>query len=123
MTLGTLPGQNRFDRTTITARAGQRVVVSFANNDQMPHNVVVLERGGDVERAGGLLNEFMTQPAAAAADYVPPALAVVAAGPMVAPGATGTLAFTAPAEPGDYPFICSFPGHWLTMRGVLRVER
>jgi azurin len=123
VSLRTLPGQNRFDRSTIPVRAGQRVVVSFANNDEMPHNVVVLERGADVERAGGLLNEFMTQPAAAAADYVPPALAVIAAGPMVAPGATGTLTFTAPSEPGDYPFICSFPGHWLTMRGVLRVER
>ena len=25
-------------------------------------------------------------------------------------------------EPGDYPFICTFPGHWVTMRGVLKVQ-
>ena len=30
--------------------------------------------------------------------------------------------FDAPTEPGEYPFVCSFPGHWMTMRGVLRVE-
>ena len=28
----------------------------------------------------------------------------------------------APAEPGEYPFVCSFPGHWATMRGVLRID-
>ena len=33
-----------------------------------------------------------------------------------------TLSFQAPETPGDYPFICSFPGHWLTMKGVMRVR-
>jgi azurin len=30
--------------------------------------------------------------------------------------------FTAPASPGDYPYMCSFPGHHLIMRGVLHVR-
>ena len=31
------------------------------------------------------------------------------------------LEFTAPTEPGDYDFLCTFPNHWQTMRGVMRV--
>ena len=34
---------------------------------------------------------------------------------------TGTLEFYAPQQPGDYPFLCTFPGHWQTMRGILHV--
>ncbi|MCH8962102.1 MAG: hypothetical protein IH820_12455 [Bacteroidetes bacterium] len=31
------------------------------------------------------------------------------------------LTFTAPTEPGDYPYVCTFPGHWRTMQGVMQV--
>ena len=34
-----------------------------------------------------------------------------------------TIEFTAPAEPGDYPYICTFPGHWRLMNGVLHVTK
>ena len=40
---------------------------------------------------------------------------------LAAPGETVTLRFTAPSTPGAYPFICSFPTHWLTMRGTMTV--
>jgi putative heme-binding domain-containing protein len=33
------------------------------------------------------------------------------------------LAFNAPSEEGDYPFVCTFPGHWLRMSGTLVVTR
>lgn len=115
-------GQNQFDRTTITVRAGQRVAIAFDNTDDMPHNIVILQRNASLEDAGRRLNAFIAQPRAADANYVPPDLPVVAVGAMVNSRASGRLVFTAPAEPGEYPFICTFPGHWLTMRGVLRVE-
>ncbi|MCB1209408.1 MAG: hypothetical protein KDK97_08785 [Verrucomicrobiales bacterium] len=25
-------------------------------------------------------------------------------------------------EKGDYPYLCTFPGHWMVMNGVLKVE-
>jgi azurin len=40
----------------------------------------------------------------------------------VQPDQNATVTFTAPTTPGEYPFVCSFPGHWVTMRGILRVE-
>jgi len=33
-----------------------------------------------------------------------------------------TISFRAPAEPGRYPYLCTFPGHWMIMNGDLIVE-
>src|SRR6185369_12437896 len=40
---------------------------------------------------------------------------------LVSPGQATQLVFTAPADPGDYPFVCTFPGHWRRMVGTLAV--
>ena len=47
---------------------------------------------------------------------------VLVASRLLNAGESTVVAFDAPAEPGEYPFVCSFPGHWATMRGVLRIE-
>ena len=31
------------------------------------------------------------------------------------------LRFKAPTEPGIYPYLCTFPGHWVVMRGQMIV--
>ena len=41
---------------------------------------------------------------------------------MVAPLSATALRFTAPKEPGHYPYICTFPGHWIIMKGVMVVK-
>jgi azurin len=41
---------------------------------------------------------------------------------MLAPGTEEILRFTAPAEPGTYPYLCTFPGHWFVMRGEMVVK-
>ncbi|WP_420845224.1 plastocyanin/azurin family copper-binding protein [Maribacter litopenaei] len=40
---------------------------------------------------------------------------------LVNPDQTVTLRFKAPSEPGEYPYICTFPGHWRIMQGVMKV--
>ena len=35
---------------------------------------------------------------------------------------TRSIDFDAPAEPGVYPYVCTFPGHWKVMNGELIVE-
>lgn len=45
---------------------------------------------------------------------------VIAATPVAHPGQTVQTQFIAP-EPGDYPFLCSTPGHGQDMHGVLHV--
>ena len=41
---------------------------------------------------------------------------------MVKPSTTVALRFLAPRKPGEYPSLCTYPGHWLIMRGVMIVE-
>ena len=40
---------------------------------------------------------------------------------LVNPQQTVTLRFTAPSKTGDYPFVCTFPGHWSIMNGTMKV--
>jgi azurin len=58
---------------------------------------------------------------AASNAYVPEDDAVLAATDLAKPGETVTLTFTAPNEPGEYAYICTFPGHYAMMQGVMRV--
>ena len=41
---------------------------------------------------------------------------------IVAAGQSQTIYFRAPEQPGRYPFLCTFPGHWMVMNGELIVE-
>jgi azurin len=49
---------------------------------------------------------------------------VIAATGILGPNETSEVTFTVPAASGDYPFLCSFPGHCVTgMKGVLVVKK
>ncbi|MEM1271865.1 MAG: plastocyanin/azurin family copper-binding protein, partial [Bacteroidota bacterium] len=79
------------------------------------HNVVILQPGTDpVEFANAGMENV-------ANDYIAPDMAnlVVAKTEMLGGGETDTITFTAPAEPGQYPFVCTFPGHASMMQGVM----
>jgi azurin len=40
---------------------------------------------------------------------------------MSQPGEKVEVVFTAPEETGEYGYVCTFPGHWATMTGTMRV--
>ena len=54
-------------------------------------------------------------------EYVPDMPEVLYYTRLVEPGQSDTIYLTAPTEPGPYEFVCTYPGHYLLMRGVLRV--
>ena len=68
---------------------------------------------------------MMTDPQAMAKGYIPDASKddIIANTKLVMPNGTETIEFTAPAEAGDYPYMCTFPGHWLLMKGVMHVTQ
>jgi azurin len=41
---------------------------------------------------------------------------------IVDPNAEFTIYFRAPNTPGRYPYLCTFPGHWMVMNGEMIVE-
>jgi azurin len=119
--MAVVTGEMKFTQTTITARAGQHVELTFNNTDDMPHNVVVFKRGTMAQYEKELFGS-MNEPNAQLRGFVPDSPNVLYATRLLNARESAVLSFDAPAEPGEYPFVCSFPGHWLTMRGVLRVE-
>jgi azurin len=106
-----------FDKTKLTVPAGAEVHLTFKNNatqDVLPHNwVLVKPKTEAAVAAEGLAN-------AVDAGYVVPGPNVLAYTPLAPPGKTTEVTFTAP-EAGTYPFICTFPGHYIMMKGVLTV--
>ena len=117
--------QMQYSTKTLEATAGDTVVLTLKHIGKLPkaamgHNFVLL-------KVGTKIPEFaMSAAKAAATDYVPTdeegKKAVIAHTKMVGGGESDTVTFTAPAEPGAYPYICSFPGHFALMQGVLTVK-
>jgi azurin len=116
--------QMKFDKTEFTVPAGSQVTIEFRNIGRMPkeamgHNLVVLTKDTNVTT---FANAAMRHPQN---EYVPPEMqdSVIAATRVLGPGESQTITFTAPTETGDYPFVCSFPGHTPAgMRGIMKVQ-
>jgi putative heme-binding domain-containing protein len=110
-----------FTTTSFTARAGEPIALTFVNPDVVPHNWA-LARPGTLARVGDLINKIIAEPDAAARQYVPRTDDVLVYTDIVYPNERATIHFRAPDEPGRYPFLCTFPGHWMVMNGVLVVQ-
>ncbi len=120
--LGVVPGQLKFDRSELDVAPGQLVRLVFTNPDVMQHNFI-LGAPGSLETIGAAADQMLTTGDALALDYVPPTSVVIFSTPIVNPGETITVQFRAPSEPGTYPYVCTFPGHWRVMNGVMRVGK
>ena len=106
--------------SSITAKAGEAIRITLTNNGDVLHNVVLIQPDS-VDRVGPQVEAMAKVPNAEERSYLPPTPDILFWMKLVETGKTGTLEFYAPARPGDYPYLCTFPGHWQTMRGVLHV--
>ncbi|GAB3225379.1 ThuA domain-containing protein [Spirosoma arcticum] len=122
LTIKVVEEQMKYDTKMITVRAGQSVVLTLENPDIMQHNLVICKMG-TVDKVGKAADVMAQDPKSVEKGYVPQMPEVLAATKLVNPGEAYTLEFTAPTKPGDYPFICTFPGHWRIMQGIMRVEK
>jgi putative heme-binding domain-containing protein len=121
LVLHPVPDSLQFDRRELTVAAGRPVELSFSNTDIMPHNLV-LAAPGSLARVGTAGEALAARPGdAAARGWVPDLPEVLAATRLLQPGESQTLRWQAPATPGDFPYLCTFPGHWVRMNGVLHV--
>lgn len=105
----------------LTAKAGEKLTIVFKNPDVVPHNWL-LAKPGTLQKLGEKCNLMITDPQGLAKHYVPDSNEVIAYTDMTNPKESFTIHITAPAEKGDYPYLCTFPGHWMVMNGVLKVE-
>ena len=114
------PNLMQFAPRQLHAKPGAPVRIIFENPDLMQHNFVLVAAGAD-EEIGLLADQMATGPDALGKNYLPDSKKVLQATPLVNPNGRAELNFTAPTQPGRYPYLCTFPGHWRVMRGVLIV--
>ncbi len=111
----------QFVQKQLTARAGEKLTLVFKNPDVVPHNWL-LAKPGSLQKLGDLCNLMIADPQGLARHYVPGSEDVLVYTDMVNPQKTFTIHFTAPEQSGDYPYLCTFPGHWMIMNGVFTVS-
>lgn len=116
-----------YEKTELSVQAGQKVKLTLNNSGGVlpqPHNFLLL-KPGKLDAVGALANAMLADPQGMAKSYIPDAAKadIVANTKLVQPNQSETIEFTAPAEAGDYPYICTFPGHWMLMRGVMHVTK
>jgi putative heme-binding domain-containing protein len=110
-----------FATPTLRAKAGEAIRLTLKNPDVVPHNWV-LAKPGALKTVGEMANRLIADPDAVARSYVPKTEDVLFYADVVEPQGTTTIYFEAPRQPGRYPFLCTFPGHWMVMNGEMIVE-
>lgn len=110
----------QYDKKRFTVKAGQKVTIRLENPDGMQHNLLII-KPGTLPRVGAAADAMVRDPQASKMQYVPKVPEVLWATKLVSPGETVSLRFTAPSKIGEYPFVCTFPGHWRGMNGIMQV--
>jgi len=114
----------QFDLKTIEAKAGEKIELTFKNVGKIPkiamgHNLVVLKKGISAiafgqKAMGAGANATNALPDSVKGD-------TIAATKLLGPAESETITFSV-AEAGDYEYVCTFPGHFAMMRGVLKIK-
>jgi len=109
-----------YDKKTIEVKYGKNIMLTLNHKGKigkefMGHNFVLLKKGVNVD-------EFAKKATLAKSnDYIPNSDETIAFTKMLGGGESTTISFMAP-EAGTYTYICSFPGHYMIMRGELIVN-
>jgi azurin len=110
--------QLKFNTIELHVKANEKVTLTLKNVGTMPkesmaHNFILLKEGTDL---AAFAKEAISAP-----DHIPASdSAIVAHTKLLGPGESDTIEFTVPA--GNYVYICSFPGHYMSMTGTLTAE-
>ncbi len=122
-----IPERNMYTMRQFAVTLGQPVKIVFTNPDATNHNLVIVKPGAWV-KVGEAANLMARDPANADSDFIPTEHAddILYASPMIGPTRKSQIhvfRFNAPTEPGIYEYVCTFPGHWVIMKGEMVVAR
>ena len=119
MGVATIVEKMKYDTPELTVKAGKKIKLTFANPDFMPHNIVLVKPG---KRDTIAMQAIRLGAEGFNVGFVPKSSDVIWASKLIDHGKEQVIEFTAPTTPGDYPYVCTFPGHHLLMRGMLHVK-
>jgi DNA-binding transcriptional ArsR family regulator len=116
----TVPEEMTYDLKWFVVQAGMPVQIILFNPDAMSHNIVV-GQPGSLKEIGMAATTMTLSTDPKAKPYVPAIPSVLHATRLLNWGETDRLSFSAPKDPGEYIYVCTFPGHWVRMYGVMLV--
>ena len=126
VTIGMYPNMH-FSLGRFVVEMNERLTVEFVNDDPQaqPHNLVFTKPG---RRMKVFADMMRMGPRAVSSGYIPTkSRSILKSGDDVVaisllnPGESGSVTFNAPEKPGAYPFACIYPGHQVSMYGVMHV--
>lgn len=114
----------QYDVKKIEAKPGEQLeiqltAVSAMGKAEMAHNFLLLAKNAPIDAL------VMEGAMARATDYVPAGKKsfILANTGLAGGGETVKVTFNAPKEPGEYVYLCTFPGHYMAgMKGILVVK-
>jgi len=114
-----------YDKKEFTVKPGQKVKLTLINPadsvTRQPHNLLIV-KPGKKDVVGMAANAGMADPAfLTTKNAVPDSTEILHHTKLVQAGEQDVIEFTAPTEAGDYPYLCTYPGHWAIMNGVMKV--
>ncbi|NOX98999.1 MAG: hypothetical protein GXP30_04575 [Verrucomicrobia bacterium] len=116
--INTIVEKMRYDVKEFTVKSGKKIKLTFTNPDFMPHNLMITLPNSAEEVALAALAmgaEGFTK------GFHPDSPKILWATKMLDNGQSAVLEFNAPDKPGEYEFVCTFPGHYMLMRGIMKV--
>lgn len=121
VTFKPLPERLLYEVREFKVKAGAPVKLVFENPDMTPHNLLIVEPGA-ADEVGLAGNEMAKLADSMAKHFIPDSPKILHRTKLLNQGDHAILRFTAPATPGTYPHVCTFPGHWPVMKGEMIVE-
>src|SRR4051812_22841861 len=107
----------RYDPPRFVVKPGAKVKLEIENSDDMAHNFVLIAPGSRLE----IVNAALTMPVTPEQTFIPQSDSILQHTPVLTPGKSATLEFTAPETEGVYPYVCTYPGHGVIMYGAMYV--
>ncbi|WP_439481348.1 plastocyanin/azurin family copper-binding protein [Cyclobacterium plantarum] len=117
ITMGTRPGL-KYDKDFFEVKAGSKVQITFNNNDDMLHNLVIVMPNTAIEVGEEALEMGLE---GSQKNYIPNSEDVLFHTNILSPESSETIYFEAPTVAGDYTYVCTFPGHAYVMQGIMKV--
>jgi len=125
ITVKTLPGMMRYDSEALEAVPGAKVKLTLQNPDDLQHNLVLLKPDAK-DKDGQKFSQEVWQLGDKGIElgWVPTGHPrILAASKLLDPESSEDLYFVAPEKAGEYPFVCTVPGHSMLMKGILKVQK
>ena len=108
----------KYDKIRFSVKPGSKVLLTLNNESDMPHNMVITKPGARQEVVSAGLKLEGKGPEM---NFIPDIDAVLWSIPILSPGQSKSVSFTAPSKTGVYPYVCTYPGHGFTMFGEMHV--